>query len=514
MRRSRIYCKGYLSIAFAVLALLCPAAAEAYSTAPGYNAADYATGFLAGPSGWGPIGLAFDQSDNLYVADNVDGNLYRFAPGGGQASAATLIGNVPGGPEGLAIAADGTLYAARSGARDVVQIDTATGRVVRTLASGIACATGLAVDPASGDLFVSQNQCGSTIFRISDLRGSAARVTPYTTLPNVDAIAFTRDGTLYATSFGTIYRISGTATGGAPTATKVAYVPAADGLAFGAQAPGAVMQFLVVNRIDGFVTRVDFGSQQQPADSDILSGGTRGDFVATDSHGCLYATQTDRVVRIVPANGPCNLASSTPGIRAEVPSQLALQCTKRKLVLIDVLQRGNRVDLRGAADRHLIGNRVEIFFAATGRALASAVVGADGFFHTTVPLPAASIRSTNRARYQARIGNDRSLDLKLTRRMDVRSITAGGETVTIRGRVVGPLAKPVAPIVVQRRVSCSQYVTATRVAPNRDGTFTATLPAPPHQQAAVYRAATFVRKDSTNVKLFRTFTLPRVVALG
>jgi hypothetical protein len=80
--------------------------------------------------------------------------------------------------------------------------------------------------------------------------------------------------------------------------------------------------------------------------------------------------------------------------------------------------------------------------------------------------------------------------------------------------VVEPLANPTKTIVIQRRVSCTQLVTVKRVVPGRDGKFSVTLPAPPGQQAAVYRAATEVRKNTTNPKLFPTFTLPRVVELG
>src|SRR5947209_19481421 len=89
-----------------LLALLLPARAHAYTTAGGYRAQDYATGFAdLSCCGWGPIGVAFDQSDNLYVADSADGNLYRFQPGGGQAGPATRVSQkpIPGNPKGLAI---------------------------------------------------------------------------------------------------------------------------------------------------------------------------------------------------------------------------------------------------------------------------------------------------------------------------------------------------------------------------------------------------------------------------
>src|SRR4051794_36470578 len=150
--------------------LVLPSTALSYSTASGFAASDYATGF---PSlsccGWGPLGITFDQSDNLYVVDQADGHLYRFAPGGGQVEAATRVtgSRLRGRPTGLAITRDGHLYLARSDAGDVVEVDQASGRILRTVAGGMRCATGLAADPVSGDLFVSQISCGGTLWRIS-----------------------------------------------------------------------------------------------------------------------------------------------------------------------------------------------------------------------------------------------------------------------------------------------------------------------------------------------------------
>ena len=59
--------------------------------------------------------------------------------------------------------------------------------------------------------------------------------------------------------------------------------------------------------------------------------------------------------------------------------------------------------------------------------------------------------------------------------------------MTISGRVVGPLANPVAPIVVRRRVSCSRTVVARRIRPSRDGRFRVTLAGAPRTLAATYR---------------------------
>ena len=67
---------------------------------------------------------------------------------------------------------------------------------------------------------------------------------------------------------------------------------------------------------------------------------------------------------------------------------------------------------------------VSIVFQATGRTVARVRVQPDGSFTTTAPLPRRSIRNTNRARYVAKAAGERSLNLKLARRMVVTKITA------------------------------------------------------------------------------------------
>jgi hypothetical protein len=199
---------------------------------------------------------------------------------------------------------------------------------------------------------------------------------------------------------------------------------------------------------------------------------------------------------------------------AQGVAQSALQCTTRRLVLVDVLPGSRRVQLYGAADRRFVGRTVNIVFQHTRRTVARARVRQDGTFRTSAAMPSRRIRGTNRARYQARIGRERSLDLKLQRRMIVRSVRVSGGRVRITGRVSRPLARPVRSIEVRRRVSCRRTVVVARIKPNRRGTFSVSVPAPPNQQAAVYRFATRVRKTSRNPKTFPTFTLPRYVDLG
>jgi hypothetical protein len=213
-----------------------------------------------------------------------------------------------------------------------------------------------------------------------------------------------------------------------------------------------------------------------------------------------------------------NLGASSGATRGTLAyrlaaSQLALQCLRRGITLIDVLQRGGRVALLGAADKSLVGRRVTIAILAGHKRVASAVVGSDGFFGTTAALPARGLRFTNKASYQASIGSLRSAYLKLTRRMLVESISSHAGKVAIRGRIVKPLSRPVAAILVKRRISCSTMVTVKRIKPRRDGSFSVTLLAPPHTPAALYVATSTVRQSLRNRRSYPTSTLPRVVVI-
>ena len=68
------------------------------------------------------------------------------------------------GIEALAFGKDGKLYAAQNATTGnfftgaVFEVDPAAGTIVRTVASSITCASFLAADPFSGDLFVDDYQ--------------------------------------------------------------------------------------------------------------------------------------------------------------------------------------------------------------------------------------------------------------------------------------------------------------------------------------------------------------------
>jgi hypothetical protein len=296
-------------IAMAVAVAL-PGAAAARESRGDVSVADFATGF-ASTNGIGPVGLAFDEAGDLYVAAGQ--NLYRFGPGGGQANLTTQVNALPisGHLAGLAFGTDGVLYAARktsSREGDVVVLDATTGRVVRTVAAGLPCPTGIAADPLSGDLFVSEVECGSRVVRISGSGSGPGTVDTFLAGVVVDGLTFAPDGTLYVATApdeggATVSRVEGTGAGRPGRRTPLATVPGADGIALAAPSqPAGAPPFLVVNRTDGAITRVGLDSS---GTGDLMTGGSRGDFIAVGPDRCLYATQSDSVLRVTNADGSC-----------------------------------------------------------------------------------------------------------------------------------------------------------------------------------------------------------------
>lgn len=204
----------------------------------------------------------------------------------------------------------------------------------------------------------------------------------------------------------------------------------------------------------------------------------------------------------------------TDGVSCGGVADLALQCQTRKLVLIDVFEQGHRVRLLGAADRKYVGKRIRIRLMATRKTVARPRVRRDGTFRAITPLPDEKIRDTSKARYEASRGKERSMRLKLHRRMLVKSMRSRHGKITIAGRVVQPLAAPVKKIVVKRRVSCRDWKVVKRFKPRSDGTFTVKVPAPRSGFAAAYRMTTRVKHFAYRTKTYPTFTLPRYVDLG
>ena len=136
-----------------------------------------------------------------------------------------------------------------------------------------------------------------------------------------------------------------------------------------------------------------------------------------------------------------------------------------------------------------------------------------GSFVASAPLPPKGLRNSNLARYEARIGSQRSLKLKLVRRMRITTIGVSGGKLVVTGTVTRPLAarKADRAVELQRRVSCTRDERVATAMPRPDGSFRITVAVPPGQTAAVYRLRTRVRQSAASTGAVNTFTLPRGV---
>jgi hypothetical protein len=208
-------------------------------------------------------------------------------------------------------------------------------------------------------------------------------------------------------------------------------------------------------------------------------------------------------------------ATGAPGVATtpQALEELRLGCSKRALVLNDVLIRDGRVLLQGSAAKSLEGRTVKIVFDGHQQ-VAKATVAPDGQFTTTAPLPPARIRDSNNARYVAESGRQRSLDLKLTRRLELEPPSFSPGAVTLVGQVVPPLAKPVASVAVQEQLECGKTVIVKRFKPAGSGRFRVTVAVPAAAKAGIYRLTSAVAVKPGSKHAFATYSLPLPAILG
>ena len=309
---------------------------------PGWSVTSPETGFQLSNNCVGVSGTAWDAVGNLWALDYPTGNLYKFSPAGGIAGPGTLIGTVPGAtpptglptcPHGLAFSRDGQhLYLARQwcgGGGDVVEISMADAHIIRnvTPANSIPCATGIATDPISGDLFVtSPCQSGNDVWRIENPDSGTPTLSVYSSPGRAIGLNFTPDGTIWTeaypngTSDHNIVKISGTNSPqpGMFTILSTNAPSFAGGVlpVLNPANPGSP-QFLIVSNgavsgANGSVSKVDL-TQNPPVITPIVTGGSGEIILNGGWDGCAYASNGDRIDRITAADGTCNFAGSSAG---------------------------------------------------------------------------------------------------------------------------------------------------------------------------------------------------------
>lgn len=309
--------------AFTAVVLLSAGSALGGVAGPGYAATDFVTG-LADNGSVGPVGLAFDASNQLYVMDYANGVLYKFGASGGVAGAAgTVVGNLGVGGNnaaGITFSPSGRLYVALQAWGRIDEISPLDGHHIRTVAGGICSATGIATDPATGDLFAGFGCSG--IVRIGGYETGPLTVQSLG-IGGIDGITVGPDGSLYLAQFGSsVLRLTRTGPYTFGALVNLANVPTSDGTAV-APSLDPANPYVFANRNDGRVTKIDTTGGIPGTQTDIFTGGSRGDFSTVGPDGCLYITQTDRVVKITNADGTCSFipTSALPQISLSPPAQ-------------------------------------------------------------------------------------------------------------------------------------------------------------------------------------------------
>lgn len=312
------------------------------SAGDGYTLEPFANGFAPYPFFYGNVNFgcrgatdaAFDADGNAYVSHFQTGSLYKFGPGGGTATAplATGLGPSLGSP---VFGRDGKLYSSHAATTgdfftgDIVEIDPATGAVVRQVATNLTCPGGLAFDPLGGDLFFTDTCFGAgsdnpSLFRLTD-PGDAdpdrpTQVTVYATLPRTPngAVAFSPDGTIYVQTgyldaAPAIVTVSGTDGPQPPVVATLEGISAFYWINVGAANPdGSARSLILLQHNDTTGTNdlnlVDITTTPPRATTlahDIGSGTIGPD-------GCLYTALPDVVYKLVPDSGVCDFATTNP----------------------------------------------------------------------------------------------------------------------------------------------------------------------------------------------------------
>lgn len=259
----------------------------------------------------GPLGIAFPTSGGVMVSD-YGGNVRVFPTDtDGQHAGSVPVAQFYGNGNGVGLAVSGgNVYMTEQSAGQVIQLNN-NGTFNQLIAASIPTATGIVTNPANGHLFVSDCCSATGIYEIDPV---SMAVTKFKNSGSYDGLTMSPTGDiLYAETGGNIigYRTSD----GVQVFDSGSIPGGADGTALGF---GSLAGELFVNTNLGTLIEVDLGTLAQTL---LVTGGTRGDFVTPDPNGSLLFTQTTDIWRLTPAAGGCigNACNQVPE-----PASLAL----------------------------------------------------------------------------------------------------------------------------------------------------------------------------------------------
>jgi hypothetical protein len=209
---------------------------------------------------------------------------------------------------------------------------------------------------------------------------------------------------------------------------------------------------------------------------------------------CSDLTDNDGDGAIDAADPGC-LAGPTDNNEGDETARDLILCGQRKISLVRADVNGSKVVLSGLVATSLAGQKVQLMVRYLGQGgkpqkLASVTPGADGQFQARVKKPPKSLFKD--ARYQAKVGSAKSVELKLPQSLASSSLKqAAGGTLELRGRVDRALLGKRSPVVI-KRILCGKYTTVGQARPNKKGAYVVRFPSPPSQGSALYRAETRV----------------------
>ena len=258
---------------------------------PGVVLERVAYGFVSGGDQgheFGPSGVVFGSSGTWMAANGATGELFRLH--GTNAEAVDPL-NPAAGVIDLTVGPAGELYGSRESA--IVEIDSTTGVILRTVADGFADLNGLAADHRRGVLVVA-DFTQNAIWEVKPATGAKRVRALDARLGSPDGVVLDDESTLYVAGYESEHVLAVALDGSIKDLGHVAGGP--DGVALGSP-QGPLAGCLVINTRDGqVVARRSDGSTVV-----LASGGTPGDLLAVDQSGLLYVTQHEEVIRLGPA---------------------------------------------------------------------------------------------------------------------------------------------------------------------------------------------------------------------
>jgi hypothetical protein len=199
-------------------------------------------------------------------------------------------------------------------------------------------------------------------------------------------------------------------------------------------------------------------------------------------------------VRVLPATSGSNQGASAP----------APDCIG-ELTLLNVRRVGRRVLLTGLAERTLAGAPVTI--VEGGVVVARTRIATDATFGTRIPVPAQ--RGGRVLRYQAKLGTLQSRNVRLNRRLVLRSARLRSGRIVLTGKVSGAPRRGTRPLIrlLARPRGCgTKRVQVGRARLRRDGSFRVSGSPLPGVDVAVYQARVKLRGRGVS------FSLPQTIA--